>query len=141
MNFEKFTDKAQEAVVQAQQLAIKLDHQQVDGEHLHMAFLEQEDGLIPKLLQLCGVDTEKMKNDLNHELDKLPRVYGTNVSQVYASRRFNQILLKAEDEAKSFKDEFVSVEHIYLVMISERNTPSSKLFTKYDLDREKCFWH
>ncbi len=136
MNFEKFTDKAQEAVVMAQQLAIKLDHQQVDGEHLHMAFLEQEEGLIPKLLQLCGVDTEKMKTDLQQELDKLPRVYG-DASQVYASRRFNQLLLKAEDEAKYYKDEFVSVEHIYLVMLGERNTPSSRLFAKYDLDREK----
>jgi ATP-dependent Clp protease ATP-binding subunit ClpB len=137
MNFEKFTDKAQEAVVQAQQLAIKMDHQQVDGEHLHMAFLEQEDGLIPKLLQLCGVDTHSLKKDLKGELDKLPAVYGSNSSQVYASRRFNQILLKAEDEAKQFKDEFVSVEHIYLIMLGERNTPSSRLFTKYDLDREK----
>ena len=136
MNFEKFTDKAQEAVVMAQQLAIKLDHQQVDGEHLHMAFLEQEEGLIPKLLLLCGVDTEKMKTDLQQELDKLPRVYG-DASQVYASRRFNQLLLKAEDEAKYYKDEFVSVEHIYLVMLGERNTPSSRLFAKYDLDREK----
>ncbi|NLN66469.1 MAG: ATP-dependent chaperone ClpB [Clostridiaceae bacterium] len=137
MNFEKFTDKAQEAVVQAQQLAIKMDHQQVDGEHLHMAFLEQEDGLIPKLLQLCGVDTHSLKKDLKGELDKLPAVYGSNSSQVYASRRFNQILLKAEDEAKQFKDEFVSVEHLYLIMLGERNTPSSRLFTKYDLDREK----
>ena len=137
MNFEKFTDKAQEAVVEAQQLAIKLDHQQVDGEHLHMAFLEQEDGLIPKLLQLCGVEPERLKNDLSQELDKLPRVYGSNASQVYASRRFNQLLLKAEDEAKAFKDEYVSVEHVYLVMLGERNTPSSRLFAKYDLDREK----
>ena len=136
MNFEKFTEKAQEAVVLAQQLAIKLDHQQVDGEHLHMALLEQEDGLIPKLLQLCGVDTGKLKSDLKQELDKLPRVYG-DAAQVYASRRFNQILLKAEDEAKYFKDEFVSVEHLYLVMLGERNTPSGRLFAKYDLDREK----
>lgn len=137
MNFEKFTDKAQEAVVEAQQLAIKMDHQQVDGEHLHMAFLNQEDGLIPKLLQLCGVDTDEFRNDLNKELDKIPRVYGSGADQVYASRRFNQLLLKGEDEAKKFKDEFVSVEHVYLVMIGERNTPSARLFAEYGVDREK----
>ena len=137
MNFEKFTDKAQEAVVEAQQLAIKMDHQQVDGEHLHMAFLNQEDGLIPKLLQLCGVDSDAFKNDLNKELDKIPRVYGSGADQVYASRRFNQLLLKGEDEAKKFKDEFVSVEHVYLVMIGERNTSSARLFAKYGVDREK----
>jgi len=137
MNFEKFTDKAQEAVVEAQQLAIKLDHQQVDGEHLHMALLEQEDGLIPKLLQICGIDTEMLKKDVEEELDKLPRVYGSNVSQVYASRRFNQVLIKAESEAKAFKDEYVSVEHIYLVLTEERNTPSSRLLAKHGLNREK----
>ena len=137
MNFEKFTDKAQEAVVQAQQLAIKFDHQQVDGEHLHMALIDQDDGLIPKLVQLCGADPGLLKKDLEQILDKLPRVYGTNVNNVYATRRFNQILIKAEDEAKRFKDEYVSVEHIYLVMLAERNTPSSRLFSSYGIDREK----
>lgn len=137
MNFEKFTDKAQEAVVDAQQLALKLDHQQVDVEHLHMVLLEQEDGLIPKLLEICGVDTSKLKNELNRELDAIPKVYGTNVSQVYASRRFNQVLIKAEDEAKKFKDEYVSVEHIYLVMMNERNSPSSRLIYRYGIDREQ----
>jgi len=137
MNFEKFTDKAQEAVVGAQQLAIKLDHQQVDVEHLHMALLEQEDGLIPNLLVISGIDTELLKKELEQELDKIPQVYGTNVSQVYPSRRFNQVLLKAADEAKKFQDEFVSVEHIYLVIMNERNSSSSKLISKYGMDREK----
>lgn len=137
MKFEIFTDKAQEAVVDAQQLALKLDHQQVDVEHLHMALLEQEDGLILKLLEIIGVNTSQFKNELKQELDKLPKVYGTNVNQVYATRRFNQILIKAEDEAKKFKDEYVSVEHIYLVMINERNSPSSRLISKHGVDREK----
>ena len=137
MNFEKFTDKAQEAVVGAQQLAIKLDHQQVDVEHLHMALLEQVDGLIPNLLVISGIDTELLKKELEQELDKIPQVYGTNVSQVYPSRRFNQVLLKAADEAKKFQDEFVSVEHIYLVIMNERNSSSSKLISKYGMDREK----
>ncbi len=121
----------------AQQLAIKLDHQQVDVEHLHMALLEQEDGLIPNLLVISGIDTELLKKELEQELDKIPQVYGTNVSQVYPSRRFNQVLLKAADEAKKFQDEFVSVEHIYLVIMNERNSSSSKLISKYGMDREK----
>ena len=112
MKFEKFTDKAQEAVVEAQQLALKLDNQQVDVEHLHMALLEQEDGLIPKLLEIIGTDTSKLKQELQLELDRLPKVYGTNVEQVYPTRRFSQVLIKAEDEAKKFNDEYISVEHI-----------------------------
>ncbi len=137
MNFEKFTDKVQEAVVGAQQLAIKLDHQQADVEHLHMALLEQDDGLIPKVIVISGVDIGLYKNELEQILNKVPQVYGMNVSQVYPSRRFNQVLLKAEDEARKFKDEFVSVEHIYFVIMNERNTPSSNLISKYGMDREK----
>jgi len=137
MKFEKFTDKAQEAVVEAQQLALKLDNQQVDVEHLHMALLEQEDGLIPKLLEIIGTDTSKLKQELQLELDRLPKVYGTNVEQVYPTRRFSQVLIKAEDEAKKFNDEYISVEHIYLVIVSEKNTPSGKLLLKYGVDREK----
>ncbi|NLX76125.1 MAG: ATP-dependent chaperone ClpB [Clostridiaceae bacterium] len=137
MNFERFTDKAQEAVVDAQQLALKLDHQQVDVEHLHAALLEQEDGLIPKLLEMIGVNTSGLMNELKKELDRLPRVYGTNVNQVYATRRFNQVLIKAEDEADKFRDEYVSVEHIYLVIVNEKNTPSARILAKYQVDREK----
>ncbi|NLM11034.1 MAG: ATP-dependent chaperone ClpB [Clostridiaceae bacterium] len=137
MNFEKFTDKAQEAVVDAQQRALKLDHQQVDVEHLHAALLEQEDGLIPRLLEMSGVNTSRLKQELEHELDRLPKVYGTNVNQVYATRRFNQVLIKAEDEAKKFKDEYVSVEHIYLVILNEKNSPSGRLLAKHQVDREK----
>ena len=136
MNFEKFTDKAQEAVVQAQQLAIKYDHQQVDGEHLHMALIDQEDGLIPKLVQLCGADPGLLKRDLEQLLDKLPRVYGTNVNNVYATRRFNQILIKAEDEAKRFADEYVSVEHIYLVMLQKGHSVEPAA-SAHGIDREK----
>lgn len=137
MNFERFTDKAQEAVVDAQQLALKLDHQQVDVEHLHAALLEQEDGLIPKLLEMIGVNTSGLMNELKKELDRLPMVYGTNVNQVYATRRFNQVLIKAEDEADKFRDEYVSVEHIYLVIVNEKNTPSARILAKYQVDREK----
>jgi len=137
MKFEKFTDKAQEAVVEAQQIALKLDNQQVDVEHLNMALLEQEDGLIPKLLEIMGTDTSSLKQELQQELDRLPKVYGTSVEQVYPTRRFNQVLIKAEDEAKRFKDEFISVEHIYLVILGEKNTPSGRLLSKYGVDREK----
>lgn len=137
MKFEKFTDKAQEAVVEAQQLALKLDNQQVDVEHLHLALLEQEDGLIPKLLEIIGVNTSKLKQELEQELDRLPKVYGTNVEQVYATRRLNQVLIKAEDEAKKFNDEFISVEHVYLVIVNEKNSPSAQLLAKHGVDREK----
>jgi len=137
MNIDKFTDKAQDAVSRAHELAIRMKHQQLDGEHLHMALLTQEDGLIPRLLELMEVDRELLINDLKRELEKIPAVTGSGVTGVYATRRFNEILIQAEDEAKRFKDEFVSVEHIYIALLKERNTPSETLFKRYGINRDK----
>ncbi len=114
-----------------------MNHQQLDGEHLHMSLLSQDDGLIPKLLTLMEVDSEMFADDIGKELVKLPAVTGAGVSGVYATRRFNEILLHAEDEAKKFKDDFVSVEHIYLSLLRERNTPSEAIFRRYNINREK----
>jgi ATP-dependent chaperone ClpB len=137
MNIEKFTDNAQQAINASQEIALRMNHQQVDGEHLHMALLLQEDGLIPKLITLMGANADLVKKDMEKELDKIPAVYGAGASSLYASRRFNEILIHAEDEAKKFKDEYVSVEHIYLALMKERNTPSDSIFRRHDINREK----
>ena len=113
MDMDRFTDKAQEAIGAAQEIALRMNHQQVDGEHLHMALLTQEEGLIPRLISFTGVDIGLLISDVQRELDKLPAVYGTGASGLYASRRLNSILLQASDEAGRFKDEYVGVEHIY----------------------------
>lgn len=136
MDMDKFTDKAQEAIGTAQEIALRMNHQQVDGEHLHMALLTQEEGLIPRLLSFMGINGELMIKDVQKELDKQPAVYGSAVQNLYASRRLNQILLNAADEAGKFKDEYVSVEHIYLALLKERNTPSAEIFRKHGINRE-----
>lgn len=133
MNLEKFTHKSQEAIVLARELAIKMDHQQVDGEHLALALIQQEEGLIPRLLWISGVNPGDIERQLKEELDKWPKVYGSAAVDVYATRRFNQILLGAEDKAKKYQDEYVSVEHIFMVLISERNTFTSKLLKRYGI--------
>ncbi|MBQ6949856.1 MAG: type VI secretion system ATPase TssH, partial [Firmicutes bacterium] len=112
MNFEKWTERAQNAVMESQNIAISLGHQQMDAEHLHLALLQQEDGIIPKLLKNMNVDPEAVRIDVNGELSKLPKVQGSD--SLYSSRRMNQILMDAEKNAAQFKDEYVSVEHIYL---------------------------
>ncbi|MGE5614805.1 MAG: ATP-dependent chaperone ClpB [Bacillota bacterium] len=136
MDMDKFTEKAQEALGAAQETALRMKHQQVDGEHLHLALLMQEEGLIPRLLGFMGVNTGLMIDDVEKELAKQPSVYGPAASSLYATRRFNEILLHAGDEAKKFKDEYVGVEHIYLALLRERNTPSEKVFRRHGINRE-----
>ncbi len=136
MNLEKYTEKAQEAVVLAQQWGLRLDHQQVDGEHLALALAEQEEGLIPRLLWVLGINPEDFSKELKRELDKQPKVYGNAASQVYPTRRLNQLLLSAEDRAKELKDDYVSVEHLFLALLIERNGFTAGLLKRYGITKE-----
>ncbi len=136
MDMDRFTDKAQEAIGTAQETALRMNHQQVDGEHLHLALLMQEEGLIPRLISFMGLNTELLVSDVKKELEKQPAVYGTATSNLYATRRLNEILLHAVDEAEKFKDEYTGVEHIYLSLLKERNTPSSGIFKRHGINRE-----
>lgn len=135
MNLEKWTEKAQEAVGDCQNVAVDMGHQQLDGEHLHLALLKQREGLIPKLLSYMEVDTDGMIRELEGELEKLPKVQGGNDS-LYGTRRLNQIMMDAEKQAAKFKDEYVSVEHLYLALLEEKRTPSARLFTQYGITKE-----
>ncbi|MDP4178733.1 MAG: ATP-dependent chaperone ClpB [Bacillota bacterium] len=137
MNIEKYTEKSQSAVVAAQDIAVRQGNQQIDGEHLHLALAKQEDGLIPKLISYLGNDISLYVKDLEAEVDKLPKVYGNAASSVYVSRRLNQILIQAEDEAKRFKDDFTGVEHMYIALLKEKDTPSQKIFKRYGITLEK----
>ena len=136
MNIDKLTQNAQSAIMDCQNIAISEGHQMLDGEHLHLALLMQKDGLIPKLLKYMEVDPAYMIAELEEEIEKLPKVSGA-ADNIYASRRLNQILINAEKEAERFKDEYVSVEHLYLALLDERGTPSAKLFAKYKIDKNR----
>ena len=136
MNIEKFTQRAQEAIQAAQEVALRRRHQQVDGEHLHYALLTQQDGLIPRLLGIMNVDAATLQTDLELELQKIPSVTGTGVDSLYATRRFSELLLAAEDSIKRFGDSYAGVEHIYLALLNERNTPSAMLFRRHGVFEE-----
>lgn len=136
MNIEKYTQNAQQAVMDCQNIAISEGHQMLDGEHLHMALLMQKDGLIPKLLKYMNVDATAMIADVEEELEKLPKVSG-NADNMYSSRRLSQLLMRAEKIAEEFKDEYVSVEHLYLALLEEKGTPSAKIFAKYNINKNQ----
>ncbi len=134
MNFDKFTEKAIAAVNGAQETAVRKGNPQVEGEHLHLALATMPEGLIPRLLGYMGIDLNSYIANLEGELDKLPEVQGETASPVYASRRFNRILVNAQDEAKRFNDEYTGVEHLYIALLKEHNTPSNRVFEKYGIN-------
>ena len=136
MNLEKYTQNAQGAIMDCQNIAIEEGHQQLDGEHLHLALVMQQDGLIPKLLKFMEINVGAVIGDLQEEMEKLPKVTG-GADSMYSSRRLSQILMKAEKIAGDFKDEYVSVEHMYLALLEEKGTPSSKIFKKYGITKNK----
>lgn len=134
MNIEKYTQNAQQAIMDCQNIAISEGHQMLDGEHLHMALLMQKDGLIPKLLKYMNIDATAVIADVEEQLEKLPKVSG-NADNMYSSRRLSQLLMRAEKIAEEFKDEYVSVEHLYLALLEEKGTASAKIFAKYNITK------
>ena len=136
MNIEKYTQNAQGAIIDCQNIAVEEGHQQIDGEHLHLALLMQKDGLIPKLLKFMNINTGEVIGAVQQKIDKLPKVSGSAES-MYTTRRLQQLLLNAEKKAEKMKDEYVSVEHLYLALLDERNTPSAEIFKRYGITKDK----
>ena len=139
MDLNKFTIKSQEALQAAQTKAIQYGHQEVDGEHLLLALIEQSDGLIPRLFQRMEIPVELIKKKLEQELEKIPRVSGPGIEpgKVYITQRLNKLLVSAEEEAKNLKDEYVSVEHILLAFIAEgSSTPAGRILQQLNITRE-----
>jgi len=139
MDLNKATIKTQEALQAAQTKAIRYGHQEVDGEHLLLALLEQSDGLIPRLIQRMEISVDAIRQRLEQELEKKPRVSGpgSEPGKVYITQRLNQLFVKAQDEAKQLKDEYVSVEHIFLAFIDEASgTPAGRILREFKITRE-----
>ncbi|MBW2103794.1 MAG: AAA family ATPase, partial [Deltaproteobacteria bacterium] len=139
MDLNKFTMKSQEALQEAQTMAVRYGHQEVDGEHLLLALLEQSDGLVPRLLQRMEVPVEAFQERVRAELDKKPRVAGpgAEAGKVYITQRLSKLLVKAQDEAQALKDEYISVEHLLLAFVEEGpSTPAGKIFQEFNISRE-----
>ena len=140
MDINKMTIKTQEALQAAQNVALRRGHVEVDGEHLLLALLEQEGGLIPRLLQKMEVPVESFSRAVQAELDKRPSVSGPGVEagKIYVTQRFNKLLLKAEEEARRLKDDYVSVEHLLLALVEEgAATAAGRLFGQFNISRDR----
>ncbi len=140
MDYEKMTEKAQEALSSATSIAMEHNNANVDGEHLLLSLLRQDDGLFPKILARMALSVQEFINKVEREIDRLPRIGGGGYSSesIHMTYRLGQMLNRAEQEAKQLKDEYVSVEHLILAMVEEGgNTPSGRLLAQYGVTRER----
>ena len=139
MDTNRLTEKSQEALQAAQTKAIRHGHVEVDGEHLLLALVEQADGLVPRLLQRMDVPVDALRSRIEQELARKPRVSGpgAEAGKVYVTQRLSKLLVKAEDEAAHLKDEYVSVEHIFLAFVEEgSSTAAGRILQEFHITRE-----
>ena len=137
MDFQRLTEKSQEAVRQAQAVAQQNGNQQVDVEHLLAALLEQEGGLAPSILLRASVPLEPLHKKLVQEIDRLPKVSGgaAALDQVYITGRLGQLFNKAEEQAKRLKDDYVSIEHLLLAAAEDQGT-AGRLLKEFAATRD-----
>jgi ATP-dependent Clp protease ATP-binding subunit ClpB len=139
MDMNRLTQKSQEALHDAQTKALRFGHSQIDGEHLLLALLEQPDGLAPRLLAQAGADPDGLRDRLEQELSRRPKVSGPGAEpgQVLITQRLSRLLDAADREAKRLKDEYVSIEHLVIALLDEgRQSTSGRLLAEQGLTRD-----
>ena len=140
MDLDRFTQKSQEAIHDAETKAIQYGNPEIGVEHLLAALLEQEGGLVPRLLESMDIDPSNFLREEERILENMPRMSGPGrePGKIYISRSMDQVLVKAQDEAKQMKDEYISVEHLFLGILDEtQNTQLRKLFQTFQITKEK----
>ncbi|GIL14251.1 MAG: ATPase [Chloroflexota bacterium] len=141
MRFDRFTERAQDAAARAYEVLQRYQHNQVDTEHILVALLEQPDGVIPQLLQRLNVDIIAMRNRLDEILRASPKaaIYGGGTGQVFITPRVKRIIDLANEEANRLRDEYISTEHIFLAILSERNTAVAKIMADNGITRDRVY--
>lgn len=134
MNIQKFTQKSMEAVNDCEKLAYEYGNQEIEQEHLLVALLQQEDGLIPKLIEKMEIQLPHFLNNAESKLAARVKVSG---GQVFVGKDLNQVLIHAEDEAKALGDEYVSVEHLFLALLKYPNRAMKELWKEYGITRDR----
>ncbi|MDX1932813.1 MAG: AAA family ATPase [Capsulimonadales bacterium] len=140
--FENYTERARDVLSGSQEVLRRYKQNQLDAEHILLALLEQEDGLVPQVLGRIGVDTRDVTRRVEEELARLPKVYATErsaESQIYITPRGKRVLDMAEQEAKRLKDEYVGVEHLLLGIIKENESPAARVLAQFRIDEERVY--
>jgi ATP-dependent Clp protease ATP-binding subunit ClpC len=141
MRFDRFTERAQDAAARAYEILQRYSHNQVDTEHLLLALLEQPEGVIPQILDKLSVDQELIKKRLDDVLRASPKaaIYGGGTGQVFITPRVKRIVEMANEEANRLKDDYISTEHIFLAILSERNTAVARILAEAGVTKERVY--
>lgn len=139
MRFDRFTERAQEAAQRAAEIIQRYGHNQIDTEHILLALIEQQEGVVSQILELLAVDRESILNRLDEILKSSPKasIFGGGAGQIFITPRVKRVMELANDEASKLKDEFISTEHIFLAILGEKNTPASRLLMESGIDRKR----
>lgn len=134
MNIQKFTQKSVEAINACEKLAYEYGNQEIEQEHLLVALMQQNDGIIPRLIEKMEIDKDSFLQAAKDALSKRVKVSGGNV---YMGQYLNNVLISAEDEAKRMGDEYVSVEHLFLSMLKKPSRTIKEIFREYQITKDK----
>jgi len=141
MRFDRFTERAQEAAQRAAEIIQRYGHNQIDTEHILLALIEQPGGVIPQILETLKVDSSALTERLDYILRTSPKanIFGGGAGQVFITPRVKRIIDLANEEANRLKDEYISTEHIFLAILSERSTPAARLLEGAGVTRERVY--
>jgi ATP-dependent Clp protease ATP-binding subunit ClpC len=141
MRFDRFTERAQEAAQRAAEIIQRYGHNQIDTEHILLGLIEQPQGVIPQLLELLNIDADALAEKLDEILRASPKanIFGGGAGQIFITPRVKRIVDLANQEANKLKDEYISTEHIFLAILSERSTPAARLLESAGVTRERVY--
>ncbi len=141
MRFDRFTERAQEAAQRAAEIIQRYSHNQIDTEHILLALIEQPQGVIPQILDILKIDTQSLVERLDYVLRTSPKanIFGGGAGQIFITPRVKRIIDLANEEANKLKDEYISTEHIFLAILSERSTPAARLLEGAGVTKERVY--
>jgi len=141
MRFDRFTERAQEAAQRAAEIIQRYGHNQIDTEHILLALIEQPGGVIPQILERMNVSSEALVERLDATLRASPKanIFGGGAGQIFITPRVKRIIDLANEEANRLKDEYISTEHIFLAILTERNTPAARILESAGLTRDRVY--
>jgi len=141
MRFDRFTERAQEAAQRAAEIIQRYGHNQIDTEHILLALIEQHEGIIPQMLEILNVDTTQLTERLDYVLRTSPKanIFGGGAGQIFITPRVKRIVDLANQEANRLKDEFISTEHLFLSILSERNTPAGRMLDGAGVTKKRVY--
>ena len=139
MRFDRFTERALDAASRSYEILQRYSHNQVDTEHMLLSLLEQPEGVIPQVLEKLGVNIETVKSRLDGVLKASPKVaiYGGGTGQVFITPRLKRVIDLANEEASKLKDEYISTEHLFLAIASERATPAARILADSGVTKDR----